>query len=68
MSLLSSYVINTKWHTSVKIKVHIYFHDFDKFKHKILKKLNITRSIVNDIFLSLFNVKLFIEVNLKYWI
>ena len=49
MSLLSSHVINTKWHTLVKIKVYIYFHDFDKFKHEILKKLNITRSIVNDV-------------------
>ena len=46
MSSLTSHVHDTEWHTSVKAKVHIYYHDFNVFKHRIAEDLNIDRHTV----------------------
>ncbi len=49
MSSLSNHVVNTKWHILVKIKVHIYYHDFHLSKHRIAEDLDMNHRVIQNI-------------------
>ncbi len=49
MSSPSAHVKNTEYHTSVRAKVHTYYHDFHLSKHRVAEDLNLNRHTVQNL-------------------